>query len=113
MLIFALEYRKAIDKISGGRELRKYELEEEEWKIVQQLCDILEVCHSLFVLAASTYSFAVVQGCDPLFFAFDAESRHCDTRNGSHQRTSCHSNRKPGVFAGHSCCAGTRKGASQ
>jgi hypothetical protein len=34
MLLFALEYRKAIDKISGGRELWKYELEEEEWKIV-------------------------------------------------------------------------------
>jgi len=44
MLVFALKYRKAIDKISGDREMRKYELEEEDWDIVQQLCDILEVC---------------------------------------------------------------------
>ena len=88
MLVFALEYHKAIDKISGGREMRKYELEEEEWKIVQQLCDILEVRHSLVVLAASTYSFAVVQGHDPLFFAFNTESRHCDTCNGSYRHAS-------------------------
>jgi len=47
MLIFALEYRKAIDEISGDREMRKYELEEEEWRIVQQLCDLLEVHHPL------------------------------------------------------------------
>ncbi len=113
MLVFALEYRKAIDKISGGREMRKYELEEEEWKIVQQLCDILEVRHSLVVLAASTYSFAVVQGRDPLFFVFNTESRHCDTCNGSYRRASCHSNRKLRVFVGHSRFAGTRKGTSQ
>jgi hypothetical protein len=28
--------------------MRKYELENEEWEIVQQLCDVLEVCHSSF-----------------------------------------------------------------
>jgi len=39
-----LKYCKAIDEISGDREMRKYELEEKEWKVVQQLCDILEVC---------------------------------------------------------------------
>jgi hypothetical protein len=44
MLVFALEYRKAIDEISGDREMRKYELEEGEWEIVEQLCDVLEVC---------------------------------------------------------------------
>ena len=84
MLVFVLEYRKAIDEISGDKEMQKYELEEEEWKIVQQLCDILEVHHSLVILVASTYPFAVVQGCDTLFFAFDTESCHCDTCNGSH-----------------------------
>ena len=46
MLVFALEYRHAIDEISGDREMRKYELEEEDWALVQQLCDILEVCPS-------------------------------------------------------------------
>ena len=30
MLVFALEYREAIDEISGDRDMRKYELLEEE-----------------------------------------------------------------------------------
>lgn len=43
MLVFALEYRKPIDKISGDKEMRKYELDEKEWELVRQLCDVLEV----------------------------------------------------------------------
>jgi hypothetical protein len=43
MLVFALEYREAINGISGNRDMRKYELSGEEWKLVQQLCDILAV----------------------------------------------------------------------
>ncbi len=43
MLMFALEYREAIDEISGDKEMRKYELEEER-ALVKQLCDVLEVC---------------------------------------------------------------------
>ena len=43
MLTFALEYREAIDLISGDREMRKYELMDEEWVLVQQLCDVLGV----------------------------------------------------------------------
>ena len=54
MLVFALEYRKAIDEISGDKEMWKYELDEEEWTIVQQLCDILEVRCSFVVMVAST-----------------------------------------------------------
>ena len=44
MLIFALEYCEAIDKILVNREMRKYELSEEEWKLVQQLYNVLAVC---------------------------------------------------------------------
>jgi hypothetical protein len=54
MLVFAIEYRKAIDEISGDKEMRKYELDEEEWTIVQQLCDILEVHCSFVVMVIST-----------------------------------------------------------
>jgi hypothetical protein len=43
MLVFALEYRKVIDEISSDRDMRKYELDEEEWELVQQLCDVLAV----------------------------------------------------------------------
>jgi len=45
MLNFAIEYRKAIDAISGDREmeLRQFELAEFEWKIAVQLRDVLKV----------------------------------------------------------------------
>ena len=44
MLVFALKYRQAIDRITGDKDMRKYELLEEEWGLVQQLCDVLQVC---------------------------------------------------------------------
>jgi len=44
MLVFALEYCEAIDRISGDRDMWKYELSEEEWSVIQQLCDVLAVC---------------------------------------------------------------------
>ena len=45
MLNFAVEYRKALDMISGDQEmeLHKYELTENEWKITSQLQDVLKV----------------------------------------------------------------------
>ena len=45
MLEFAVQYHAAIDDIAGNKmvNLRRYELSEEEWKIAQQLCDILKV----------------------------------------------------------------------
>jgi hypothetical protein len=44
MLNFAIDYRKAIDVISGDRdmELRQFELAEFEWKIATQLRDVLK-----------------------------------------------------------------------
>ena len=49
MLSFMLEHRKAIDNYMGDRrnDLRGFELTVEEWGVVKQLCDILEVS-SLF-----------------------------------------------------------------
>jgi hypothetical protein len=46
MLEFAIEYRKALDAISGDRdmELRQFELAEFEWKIAKQLHNVLKVC---------------------------------------------------------------------
>jgi len=54
MLVFALKYRSAIDEISGDRGMRKYELDNEEWDLVQQLCDVLEV--RPFLLPLSSHS---------------------------------------------------------
>jgi hypothetical protein len=45
MLEFALKYCKAIDSVSAERdlELRPFELSATEWKIAEQLCDVLKV----------------------------------------------------------------------
>ena len=45
MLVFAVEYHKAIDDISGDRTLKlcKYKLNADEWKIAAELWDMLKV----------------------------------------------------------------------
>ena len=43
MLEFALQYHKVIDGITGDRDMRKYELSEDKWGLVQQLGDVLRV----------------------------------------------------------------------
>ena len=45
MLEFALQYRAAIDDITGNKkaDLRRYELDNEEWKVAEQLCSALKV----------------------------------------------------------------------
>jgi hypothetical protein len=48
MLVFAIEYRKALDIITSERnmKLRSYELSPEEWDIATHLCEVLKVCDS-------------------------------------------------------------------
>ena len=45
MLNFAVEYREALDAITGDRDmkLRQYELSKEDWNIATQLRDVLKV----------------------------------------------------------------------
>jgi len=45
MLDFAVEYREALDSITGNQrmKLRQYELTEEDWVITTQLRDVLKV----------------------------------------------------------------------
>lgn len=45
MLEFAIEYREALESITGNQrmKLRQYELTEEDWEIATQLRDILKV----------------------------------------------------------------------
>jgi hypothetical protein len=49
MLNYALEHREAVDAVTQRRDLglRKYELEDHEWAIAEQLRDVLKVrtCH--------------------------------------------------------------------
>ena len=46
MLEFAVKYRSAIDDITGDKSanLRKYELDDDEWTITMQLQNTLKVC---------------------------------------------------------------------
>ena len=50
MLEFAVEYREAIDSITGNQrmKLRQYELSEEDWEIAMKLHDVLKVGHFSF-----------------------------------------------------------------
>src|SRR5258707_682615 len=53
MLEFAIEYREALESITGNQrmKLRQYELTEEDWKIATFLRDVLKVrYHSTFHL---------------------------------------------------------------
>ena len=58
MLAFALQYRGAIHDIAGGKtaNLCQYELNDEEWRISEQLHDTLKVLfvHVLMELIALT-----------------------------------------------------------
>jgi hypothetical protein len=49
MLKFSIEYRRAIDVITAERtmKLRDYELGREEWKVAEELCEVLKVCYSI------------------------------------------------------------------
>jgi hypothetical protein len=51
MLTFALEYRAALESITGNQKmkLRQYKLSEEDWHVVGKLCDVLKVRSYFFV----------------------------------------------------------------
>ena len=46
MLQYALEHRQAIDLVTQRHELglQRFELTDDEWKVIQQLCDVLKAC---------------------------------------------------------------------
>jgi hypothetical protein len=49
MLSFVLDHWKAVDNYTGDRqnELWQFELTAEEWKVIEQLCDVLEVSQTV------------------------------------------------------------------
>jgi hypothetical protein len=53
MLKFVLAYQVAIDKITADKDLklRRYELDNDNWIIVEELVSVLEVCssHSVYL----------------------------------------------------------------
>lgn len=93
MLRFALEYRKAIDTISGEKtnNLHKYELTEAEWTVAAQLCRVLKVStqreNGWIGVPLMDRKCTGLQRRDTVLLAVDPQSRNGDSSNGSHRRT--------------------------
>ena len=51
MLMMAIKYRLAIDNITANKalKLRKYKLDDDDWKIMSDLIQVLKVCFPPFV----------------------------------------------------------------
>jgi len=58
MMQFVLKYRQPIDGITANKELklRKYELDNEDWRIIEDLVSVLEVTSSSYSWKLVTYS---------------------------------------------------------
>ena len=52
MLEFAIDYRAALDSMTGDRDmnLRKFELSKKEWSMASELSEVLHVRFSFFFL---------------------------------------------------------------
>lgn len=55
MMAFAIWYRQPIDAITADKKLklRKFELDSDEWKVIEDLVQILEVCEFYILLVES------------------------------------------------------------
>jgi hypothetical protein len=88
MLDYALEHRKAVDTVTQRRDLhlRKYELADHEWEIVEQLRDVLKVR----VFITTSYSMLITcvdsQRRHIVLFPLNTKPCHCNTCNGPHRR---------------------------
>ena len=56
MLIFVSEYREVIDVMTTDKELRKCELSDEEWELIEQLCPVLKVGYFVNLFVVVMYS---------------------------------------------------------
>jgi hypothetical protein len=56
MMSFVIAYKAAIDKITADKalKLRKYELDNDDWIIIEDLVSVLEVRYSLYKLRYTT-----------------------------------------------------------
>jgi hypothetical protein len=50
MMVFAVQYREPIDSITADKSLkmRKFELDNEGWAIIEQLVSVLQICACRF-----------------------------------------------------------------
>ena len=88
MLEYALNHWKAVDAITKWRELglRKFELGDHEWEVIEQLRHVLKVHTTTRQRAKQTFPLYSLdpQGHHPIFLSFNTQPCHCDPRHGSH-----------------------------
>lgn len=87
MLDYAIEHREAVDIVTQRRDLglRKFELNDDEWAIAEQLRGVLKVStgyirttHSLILVYVDS------KGRNTIFLLLDTQSSHRDSGHGSH-----------------------------
>ena len=71
MLRFALQYRAAIDDIAGNKlsNLHRYELGDEDWVIVEQLCETLKVSRGYRIYSNNLFRMIQIFKDATLFFS--------------------------------------------
>ncbi|THH29942.1 hypothetical protein EUX98_g4230 [Antrodiella citrinella] len=76
MLAFAIEYRRALDRLTQDREmlLREFELTEEEWEFVRQLRDVLKIFYD-----STTYFSSSTPNIAQIIPSMDMIDRHLAT----------------------------------
>lgn len=88
MLDYALRHREVVDGITQKRELglRKFELSDEEWTVVEQLHAVLTVSTRVILMCSPNHGHAALgpQGRNTFLLAGDPQPGHCHTRHGSH-----------------------------
>jgi len=88
MLDFAVKYRPAIDTMTAAQDLglRNYELDQAEWKIAEDLREVLKVSRYLTVFRSHTnLIYLGFQRCYSVLFPCDSESSLHHPCDGPHQ----------------------------
>jgi hypothetical protein len=86
MLAFAVRYQSAIDDITGDKNanLRKFELNDNEWEIALELFETLKVSASFFFWKIIPIRIATIdfQGCNIILLSFHTKPRDSHPSHG-------------------------------
>lgn len=83
MLSFALEYRKAITELTSNLQydMRKYELDNSDWHLVEQLSSILKVSTYQISYAGRLYHASIIHRSSVMRHIFSHEMHLCSQRS--------------------------------
>jgi hypothetical protein len=88
MLSFSIKYKAAIAKLTSEHKdnLGKYELAEEEWKIAEELAEMLKVttAHLCFLISRCILHSSDFQRWHGVLLPWNTEPGHCHPCHGPH-----------------------------